>query len=111
EKIDTPLIREIRGRGLFIGVEHTESARPYCEELKELGILCTETHDTVIRLAPPLLISTEELAWSVDKIDKVLSKSVKRLRNMDINVSQPFFDDSSILNIGLPHVFSQVHSH
>ncbi|MFP6334057.1 aminotransferase class III-fold pyridoxal phosphate-dependent enzyme, partial [Bacillus subtilis] len=45
EKIDTPLIREIRGRGLFIGVELTESARPYCEELKELGILCKETHD------------------------------------------------------------------
>src|SRR5699024_10968797 len=74
EKIDTPLIREIRGRGLFIGVELTESARPYCEELKELGILCKETHDTVIRFAPPLVISKEDLDWALDKIEKVLKK-------------------------------------
>ena len=74
EKIDTPLIKEIRGRGLFIGVDLTESARPYCEELKELGILCKETHDTVIRFAPPLVISKEDLEWALERVKQVLSK-------------------------------------
>src|SRR5699024_2513553 len=71
EKIDTPLIREIRGRGLFIGVELTESARPYCEELKELGILYKETDDRVIRFAPTFVISEGDLDWALDKIEKV----------------------------------------
>src|SRR5699024_1181989 len=56
KKIDNQAIKEVRGRGLFIGVELAEPARPYCEELKELGILCKETHETVIRFAPPLII-------------------------------------------------------
>src|SRR5699024_9054441 len=51
QKIDNPKIKDIRGKGLFIGVELTESARPYCEALKEKGILCKETHDNVIRFA------------------------------------------------------------
>src|SRR5699024_8636108 len=49
EKINSPLIKEIRGRGLFIGVELTELARPYCQQLMQLGLLCKETHDYVIR--------------------------------------------------------------
>ena len=72
--INNPMIKEVRGRGLFIGVELTEEARPYCEQLKEEGLLCKETHDTVIRFAPPLIISKEEIDWAFEKIEKVLSK-------------------------------------
>ncbi|CAM3906790.1 ornithine--oxo-acid transaminase [Mesobacillus thioparans] len=72
-EIDNPIIKEIRGRGLFIGVELTEPARKYCEELKEESLLCKETHDTVIRFAPPLVISQEELDWAIERIKKVLS--------------------------------------
>ncbi|MEK4246460.1 ornithine--oxo-acid transaminase [Psychrobacillus sp. FSL K6-2684] len=71
--INHPSIKEVRGRGLFIGMELTEVARPYCEELKELGLLCKETHDTVIRFAPPLIITKEELDWSIEKIKKVFT--------------------------------------
>lgn len=72
-KIDHPSIKEVRGRGLFIGVELTESARPYCEALKELGLLCKETHDTVIRFAPPLVIKKEEIDWALERINKVFN--------------------------------------
>ncbi|WP_335870371.1 ornithine--oxo-acid transaminase [Bacillus sp. 2205SS5-2] len=72
KEIDNPMIKEVRGRGLFIGVELTEEARPYCEALKEKGLLCKETHDTVIRFAPPLIISEDELDWAIDRIKKVL---------------------------------------
>jgi ornithine--oxo-acid transaminase len=72
-EIENPIIKDIRGRGLFIGVELTEPARKYCEELKEEGLLCKETHDTVIRFAPPLVISQEELDWAIERIKKVLS--------------------------------------
>jgi ornithine--oxo-acid transaminase len=71
--IDNPMIKEVRGRGLFIGVELTEAARPYCEKLKEEGLLCKETHETVIRFAPPLVISKEDLDWAIGKVKKVLS--------------------------------------
>lgn len=73
-EIDNPKIKEVRGRGLFIGVELTEPARGYCEELKEEGLLCKETHETVIRFAPPLIISQEDLDWAIERIQKVLSK-------------------------------------
>lgn len=72
-KIEHPSIKEVRGRGLFIGVELTESARPYCEALKELGLLCKETHDTVIRFAPPLVVTKEEIDWALEKINKVFN--------------------------------------
>lgn len=73
-KINHSSIKEVRGRGLFIGMELTTAARPYCEELKELGLLCKETHDTVIRFAPPLIITKEELDWAIEKIQKVFNK-------------------------------------
>ncbi|MDY0394462.1 ornithine--oxo-acid transaminase [Virgibacillus halophilus] len=73
-KIDNPAIKEIRGRGLFIGLELYESARPYCEHLKELGLLCKETHENVIRFAPPLIIKQEELDEAIEKIKQVFSK-------------------------------------
>ncbi|UJF28024.1 ornithine--oxo-acid transaminase [Planococcus sp. 107-1] len=73
-EIEHPSIKEVRGRGLFIGMELTEEARPYCEQLKELGLLCKETHDTVIRFAPPLVISKEDLDWAIERIQKVFAK-------------------------------------
>ena len=72
-EIDNPMIKDVRGSGLFIGVELNEPARKYCEQLKEEGLLCKETHDTVIRFAPPLVISQEDLDWAIERIKKVLS--------------------------------------
>ena len=72
-EIDNPIVKAVRGRGLFIGMELTEAARPICEKLKNVGLLCKETHETVIRFAPPLIISKEELDWAIEKIKKVLS--------------------------------------
>ncbi|MGE8077539.1 ornithine--oxo-acid transaminase [Peribacillus loiseleuriae] len=74
QEIENPLIKEVRGKGLFIGLELTEVARPFCEKLMEAGLLCKETHDTVIRFAPPLVISQEELDWAIAIIQRVLSK-------------------------------------
>ena len=68
QKIESPVIKEIRGRGLFIGMELNEAARPYCEKLKEKGLLCKETHHTVIRFAPPLIIAKKELDWAVEQV-------------------------------------------
>ena len=73
KSIDNPMIRDVRGRGLFIGIELTEAARPYCEALKERGLLCKETHETVIRLAPPLVITKEELDQAFEAIEAVLA--------------------------------------
>ncbi|MFK2827269.1 ornithine--oxo-acid transaminase [Bacillus sp. B190/17] len=75
KEINNPMIQDVRGRGLFIGVELNEPARKYCEALKEEGLLCKETHDTVIRFAPPLVISKEELDWAIERIQKVLAVS------------------------------------
>lgn len=72
QEIENPMIQEIRGRGLFIGLELKTAARPYCERLKELGLLCKETHETTIRFAPPLVISKEDLDWSIERIKQVL---------------------------------------
>ncbi|NRD76372.1 ornithine--oxo-acid transaminase [Bacillus sp. BRMEA1] len=72
KEINNPIIKEVRGRGLFIGVELTVPARKYCEELMEYGLLCKETHDMVIRFAPPLVITKEELDWALERIQKVL---------------------------------------
>lgn len=74
KQIENKDIKEIRGRGLFIGVELHGPARPYCETLKEQGLLCKETHETVIRFAPPLIITKEELDWAIERIVKVLSQ-------------------------------------
>ena len=67
------VIREIRGLGLWIGIELNTAARPVCEALQRRGLLCKETHDTVIRLAPPLVISHDDLAWGIDQIEAVLA--------------------------------------
>ncbi|UCC12274.1 MAG: ornithine--oxo-acid transaminase [candidate division WOR-3 bacterium] len=71
--IDSPLIKEVRGRGLLIGVVLKEKARPYCERLMERGILAKETHELVVRFAPPLIISKQELSWALPRIKDVLT--------------------------------------
>ncbi|TXL64018.1 ornithine--oxo-acid transaminase [Cerasibacillus terrae] len=73
-KINNPIIKEVRGKGLFIGVELTESARPYCEALKDKGLLCKETHENVIRFAPPLIIEKDDLDWALEQIREVMKK-------------------------------------
>jgi ornithine--oxo-acid transaminase len=70
--VQSPHIKEVRGRGLWIGIELNKPARPFCEELKKLGVLCKETHDVVIRIAPPLVITREEIDWAFERIEKVL---------------------------------------
>ncbi|MDH4380174.1 MAG: ornithine--oxo-acid transaminase [Vampirovibrionales bacterium] len=71
--IQNPKIKEVRGRGLMIGIEMTEKVRPYCEQLKTLGVLCKETHDVVIRLTPPLIISKADLEWALERLHQVLA--------------------------------------
>ncbi|MEM0951256.1 MAG: ornithine--oxo-acid transaminase [Cyanobacteria bacterium P01_H01_bin.74] len=71
--IKSPLIQDIRGRGLLIGIELTQHARAFCESLKARGILCKETHDTVIRFAPPLIITQSDLDWAFEQIQAVLT--------------------------------------
>ena len=75
--IDSPYIKDIRGLGLFVGVEieaSLASARDVCESLMERGLLSKETHDTVVRLAPPLVIEKSELDWAVTQLREVLEE-------------------------------------
>lgn len=75
KELNSPVIKEIRSKGMMIGVEVTEDAltgRAYCELLMKEGILAKETHDKTIRFTPPLVITKEEIDWAVDKIKKVL---------------------------------------
>ena len=74
QALHSPAVKEVRGRGMWIGIELHGMARPYCEALMEEGILCKETHDRVIRIAPPLIITREEIDWALERIAKVLSK-------------------------------------
>jgi ornithine--oxo-acid transaminase len=73
QTIRSPNVKEVRGKGLWIGIELHSAARPYCEALKDEGVLCKETHDRVIRIAPPLTIRKEEIDWACDRIRKVLN--------------------------------------
>jgi len=59
---------------VWIGIELNGMARPYCEALKDEGILCKETHDRVIRLAPPLIITRDEIDWAFERIARVMEK-------------------------------------
>jgi ornithine--oxo-acid transaminase len=74
--IRSPVVREVRGRGLWIGIELVPSAGParrYCEELLAYGIVCKDAHDHVIRLAPPLTIKKRELDYAVNQLRNVLT--------------------------------------
>ena len=75
KKMNSPFVKEVRGMGLFVGVEIKEEcgpARPFCEKLMELGLLCKETHQQTIRFTPPLVITKEELTQALGEIKKVL---------------------------------------
>ncbi len=72
KNIYSPLIKEVRGKGLLIGVELTKKARTYCEALMKQGILAKDTHNYVVRFAPPLVIKKEELKWALLRIKKIL---------------------------------------
>jgi ornithine--oxo-acid transaminase len=75
--ISSPLIREVRGRGLFIGIDidpDRASARDICERLMARGLLSKETHETVVRLTPPLIIERDLLQWSVEQIREVFAE-------------------------------------
>ena len=75
-RIDSKHVKEVRGVGLWIGIElHQEAggARRFCEALQHEGLLCKETHDHVIRIAPPLTIKKEEIDWAVERLAKVLT--------------------------------------
>ena len=67
-----PAIVDVRGRGLMLAIELREPARRFCEALAERGVLCKETHGTVIRLAPPLVVTRKELAWATERLVQVL---------------------------------------
>jgi ornithine--oxo-acid transaminase len=72
--IDSNVIAEVRGRGLWIGLQlkkEAGGARRYCEALERLGLLCKETHVDTIRFAPPLSITREELDWAFERIQRV----------------------------------------
>ncbi len=74
------MIRDVRGRGLFVGLEidpELASARTVCEALMERGLLSKETHATVVRLAPPLVIRKTEIDWAIQQIRDVLAELEK----------------------------------
>ena len=76
-EIKSPWIKEVRGKGLFIGVEllpEAGGARRFCEKLMHQGLLCKETHENVIRFAPPLIITREEIDWALERIEPVLAE-------------------------------------
>ena len=75
KQIKSSKIRKIRGKGLMIGMDfHPElgGARQYCEKLKEKGLLCKETHDHIIRFAPPLIITQDQVEWALERIETVI---------------------------------------
>jgi len=72
--LKSPDLKEVRGIGLWIGIELHSPARPYCERLKEEGVLCKETHDRVLRIAPPLVITRDEIDWAVERIQGVIEQ-------------------------------------
>jgi ornithine--oxo-acid transaminase len=77
QAVDSRHVKAFRGRGLWIAIELNEAAggaRRFCEALQDEGLLCKETHSTVIRIAPPLTIGRDEIDWAVERIGKVLTQ-------------------------------------
>jgi ornithine--oxo-acid transaminase len=75
KEIKNPAIKEVRGKGLLIGMELNAPARPYCERLLKEGLICKETHERVIRFAPPLIIKKQEIDQAINKIKKIFETS------------------------------------
>jgi ornithine--oxo-acid transaminase len=81
-RIDSHLIKEVRGRGLMIGLElkpQAGGARHYCERLKQVGILCKDTHNNIIRISPPLVIQRDEIDWALERFEAVLTKNSNQI--------------------------------
>ena len=77
KRIDSPHVKQCRGRGLMIGIElkpEAGGARRFCEALRDRGLLCKETHENVLRIAPPLIIKKEEIDWALERIQQVLTE-------------------------------------
>lgn len=72
--LSSPHLREVRGKGLWLGIELDVPARPYCEALKSMGVLCKETHEFVIRVAPPLVITRKQIDWAFERISAVIEE-------------------------------------
>jgi len=75
--IESDKVREIRGRGLWVGIEFhpaAGTARDFCEKLRHQGLLCKDTHEQTLRLAPPLCITREELDWALERLTAVLTQ-------------------------------------
>ncbi len=76
--MDSPLIRQVRGKGLFVGVEvHMDltSARAVCERLLRHGILSKDTHESVVRFAPPLVVTRDQIDWAAGRIAAALEET------------------------------------
>ena len=73
EQLSSRHLTTVRGTGLWLAVELNTPARPFCEALAKRGVLCKETHNNIIRIAPPLTISREDLEWGLEQIEAVLS--------------------------------------
>ena len=73
ETLRSPHLVQVRGKGLWIALQLKRPARPFCEALRERGVLCKETHENVIRIAPPLTISREDLDWGLERIEAIVS--------------------------------------
>src|SRR6476659_8648142 len=85
--IDSPALKHVRGRGLWVGAEidpAVASARAACERLLEKGVLSKETHHTVVRLAPPLVIARDDLDWALDRFADVLRELDGVSRRADV---------------------------
>ena len=79
KKIKSPIIRSVRGKGLLIGMEidpEIGGARKFCEKLMDRGLLCKETHENIIRFAPPLVITKAEVDWALERIESVMTKDI-----------------------------------
>jgi ornithine--oxo-acid transaminase len=75
-RIESGHVKEVRGVGLWIGIElypEAGGARRFCEALQKEGLLCKETHDNVIRIAPPLTIQKDEIDWALERLERVLT--------------------------------------
>lgn len=86
--IASPLVREVRGRGLMIGLEIDKryfSARTVVERLLEEGILTNDTHESVVRLTPPLVVTHEQLDWALERIERVLRELEREIQRVPLH--------------------------
>lgn len=88
KSVRSPHIVELRGKGLWIGIELNRPARPFCEALKRRGVLCKETHSSVIRLAPPLVIDKADLDWGLAHIREVLEEKSETLSEANAELAE-----------------------